>query len=116
MTLLDLPQVPLTLTLAQNDGGDVLTVIGYVDSFTVPTIQPVLLAAADRRDHPKAGGLTLDLSCVRYIDRAGLEMLLQMRETVADQECDLVIRLRPGSQPETMLRDLKIDCHLTWLA
>ena len=112
MTLLDFPQVPLTLTRAHSDSGDTLCVIGYVDEFTVPTLQPAFLAAAERLEHPKAGSLTVDLSCVRYIDQVGLEMLLRVREIIAGQDCTLVIRLRPGSQPDSLFRAVKLDCLL----
>jgi anti-anti-sigma regulatory factor len=108
VTLLDLRQIPLTLTQLSSESGDILSVMGYVDRFTVPLLQPSLLAAAERRDHPKAGSLTIDLSCVRYLDRSGLDMLLRVREKAAAQNCALVIRLRPGSQPESLFRSSKI--------
>ena len=113
MTLLDLPQVPLTLTQFQDGQSEILSVVGYLDAFTVPTLQPVLLAAIERLDHPKAGSLTVDLSCARLVDHAGLELLLQVREQITRQGRTLVIRLRPGSQPETLFHARKLDSLLT---
>lgn len=104
MTLLDLPQVPLTLSQFLSDQGDVLSVSGYVDVFTVPTLHPAFLDALQRRDHPKAGTLIVDLRCVRFIDRAGLAMLQSIREMVDGQGCAFIIRLRLNSQPETVIR------------
>ena len=108
MTILDLPQVPLTLTQFQSGQKETLAVTGYMDAFTVPTLQPALLAAIARLDHPKAGLLTIDLSCVRLIDHDGLQMLLRVREQIAAQGRTLIIRLRPGSQPETVFRSSKL--------
>ena len=108
MTILDLPQVPLMLTHLQSDWGEVLSVVGYMDAFTVPTLQPAVLAAVERIDHPKAGILTVDISCVRLIDHDGLQMLLRVREKIAAQGSTLVIRLRPGSQPETVFQSSKL--------
>ena len=104
MTLLDCPQVPLTLSSVQTAGGETVAVTGYLDAFTVPMLRPALLAAAERSAHPKSGTLTLDLSCVRFIDRAGLDLLLSVRDTVEAQHRALTVRLRPGSQPETIFR------------
>ncbi len=102
MTLLDLPQVPLTLTQFQNGRSEVLSITGYVDEFTTPVLQPALMAAVERLDHPKAGSLIVDLSCSRMIDHSGLQMLLRVREKIMAQSRTLIIRLRPGSQPETV--------------
>ena len=107
MTILDLPQVPLTLSHHQSDRAEVLSVVGYMDTFTVPTLQPAVLGAIDGLDHPKAGILTVDISCVRLIDYDGLQLLLRVREKIAAQGRTLVIRLRPGSQPETVFRSSK---------
>ena len=104
MTLLDLPQVPLTLSSALTADGETLSVTGYMDTFTVPVLQAALLAATQRSGHPKSGALTLDLSCVRFIDQAGLDLLLSVRDTVEAQHRALTVRLRPGSQPETIFR------------
>ena len=103
MTLLDCPQVPLTLSSAQTADGETLSVTGYLDTFTVPVLQAALLAAIERFGHPKSGALTLDLSCVRFIDRAGLDLLLSVRDKVEAYRA-LTVRLRPGSQPETIFR------------
>ncbi len=108
MTLLDLPQVPLMLSHHQSAQTEVLSVTGYIDAFTVPTLQPALLAAVEHLDHPKAGVLTVDISGVRLIDHDGLQMLLRVREKITDQGRTLVIRLRPGSQPETVFRGSKL--------
>ncbi len=108
MTLLDLPQVPLTLTQFQDGRSEVLSITGYVDEFTTPLLQPALLAAVERLDHPKAGSLIVDLSCSRLIDHAGLQMLLRVREKITAQGRLLVIRLRPGSQPEAVFRASKL--------
>ena len=108
MTVLDLPQVPLTLSHHQTERSEVLSVTGYMDMFTMPTLQPALLAAVERSDHPKAGVLTVDISCVRLIDHDGLQMLLRVREKIAGQGRTLVVRLRPGSQPETVFRSSKL--------
>ena len=108
MTILDLPQVPLTLTHHQSARVEVLSVTGYMDVFTTPTLQPALLAAVEGLDHPKAGVLTVDISCVRLIDHDGLQMLLRVREQIAAQGRTLIIRLRPGSQPETVFRSSKL--------
>lgn len=113
MTLLDLPQVPLTLTHARTDRSDVLSVTGYLDSFTVPLLEEKFLEAVERLDHSKSESLTVDLSCVRFIDRAGLELLLRARRRIADQDRSLVIRLRPGSQPETLFAASKVDGLIT---
>jgi len=104
MTLLDCPQIPLTLASVQTAAGETLSITGYLDQFTVPTLQPALLEAAEHQSHPKSGPLTLDLSCVRYVDAAGLALLSQASETVEAQSRAVVIRLRPGSQPETVFR------------
>ncbi len=105
MILLDYPQVPLMLSSAQTaGGGETLSVTGYLDTFTVPALQAALLAATERSAHPKSGALTLDLSCVRFIDRAGLDLLLLVRDTAAVKRRALTVRLRPGSQPETIFR------------
>ena len=112
MTLLDYPQVPLMLTQLQIGTTEVLSITGYLDMFTAPTLQPALLAAVERLDHPKAGSLTLDLSCVRFIDSAGLELLLGIRQSITEQERTLVIRLRPGSQPEALLQASKLGTLL----
>jgi ABC-type transporter Mla MlaB component len=104
MTLLDDPQVPLMLSSVQTaDGGETLSITGYLDTFTVPALQAALLAATERSAHPKSGALTLELSCVRFIDRAGLELLRRVRDAVKGQRA-LTVRLRPGSQPETIFR------------
>ena len=108
MTILDLPQVPLMLTHLQSDRSEVLSVVGYMDTFTVPTLRPAVLGAVDRLDHPKAGILTVDISCVRLIDHDGLQLLLRVREQIIAQGRTLVIRLRPGSQPETVFRSSKL--------
>ena len=42
MTLLDLPQVPLMLSHHQSAQTEVLSVTGYIDAFTVPTLQMLL--------------------------------------------------------------------------
>lgn len=104
MTLLDCPQTPLMLSLVQTADGETLSVTGYMDTFTAPTLRPALLAAAERSGHPKSGALTLDLSCVRFVDQAGLDLLLRVRDTVEAQHRTLTVRLRPGSQPETIFR------------
>lgn len=108
MTILDLPQVPLTLTQLSTAVAEVLSVTGYMDRFTTPTLGPALLSAAARGDHPKAGVLTVDISGVRLIDHDGLQALLRVREIAAGQGRTLVIRLRPGSQPETVFRASKL--------
>ncbi len=104
MTLLDCPQVPLTLSSAQIAGGETLSVTGYLDAFTTPALRPALLAAAGDAPYPKSSALMLDLSCVRFIDRAGLDLLLSVRDAVKAQNRALTVRLRPGSQPETVFR------------
>ncbi len=104
MTLLDCPHTPLMLSSVQTAAGETLSVIGYMDTFTAPTLRPALLAAAEGSHCPKSGALTLDLSCVRFIDRAGLDLLLSVRDTASAQNRALTIRLRPGSQPETIFR------------
>ncbi len=108
MTVLDLPQVPLMLSHSQSAHAEMLSVSGYMDAFTIPTLQPALLATVERLDHPKAGVLTVDISGVRLIDHDGLQMLLRVREKIAGQGRTLVIRLRPGSQPETVFRSSKL--------
>ncbi len=109
MTLLDYPQVPLTLSSAQTaDGGETLSVTGYLDVFTASALRPALLAAAQSSGHPNSGALTLDLSCVRFVDRAGLDLLLIVRNAVKAQNRALTIRLRPGSQPETIFQASKL--------
>jgi len=108
LTILDLPQVPLMLSHHHSDRSEILSVTGYMDTFTVPTLQPALLATVERLDHPKAGLLTVDISGVRLIDHDGLQMLLRVREKITDQGRTLVIRLRPGSQPETVFRGSKL--------
>ena len=111
MTLLDLPQIPLTLTHLRSDQNDLLSFTGYVDAYTVPLLQPEFLAAA-QSNHPKSGPLVVDLSCVRFMDRAGVEMVMRVGEEMEAQGSTLVIRLRPGSQPETLLRASKLSCLL----
>lgn len=113
MTLLDYPQVPLMLSSMQTAGGETLSITGYLDTSTAPMLRPVLLAAAERSSHPKSGALMLDLSCVRFIDRAGLDLLLSVRDTVEAQSRALTVRLRPGSQPETLFRASNLADLLT---
>lgn len=113
MTLLHCPHTPLTLTSLQTADGETLSVTGYVDTFTVPTLRAALLAAADDQGHPKSGTLTLDLSCVRFIDRVGLDLLLAVRGMVEAQNRALTIRLRPGSQPETIFHASALSGLLT---
>lgn len=113
MTLLDCPHTPLLLTSLQTAVGETLSVIGYLDTFTVPTLRATLLDAVQQRGHPKSGALTLDLSCVRFIDAAGVSLLLDLRAAVETQSRALTIRLRPGSQPETVFRASALSGLLT---
>ena len=114
MTLLDCPHLPLQLISLQTAGGETLSVIGYLDTFTVPSLRAALLDAVQQRGHPKSGALTLDLSCVRFIDRVGLALLLDLRTVVEAQSRALTIRLRPGSQPETAFRASALSGLLTF--
>ena len=114
MTLLDCPHTPLQLTSLQTAAGETLSVIGYLDTFTVPALRAALLDAIQQGGHPKSDALTLDLSCVRFIDAAGVSLLLALRERVEAQSRALTIRLRPGSQPETVFHASALSGLLTF--
>jgi len=86
--------------IAQDDGVVVARLAGEIDLVNVPAI-----AAALRAGVPQdAIGVAVDLSGVRYLDSAGVQMLFQLAIDLATTRKGMVVSLAPDSPLRTLLK------------
>jgi anti-sigma B factor antagonist len=72
-----------------------------IDTANARAVQRTLAACLDRdADH-----LILDLSAVRYLDSAGLDMLLRLSELLRHRRSELLVVI-PGSSPLTRVAEI----------
>lgn len=79
------------LVAGRSGGGTLVRIIGRLDAREAPRVARELAAVnrLPRRGPPR---LTLDLSGVRYLDDAGLEVLLQLQERLTAEGGELELQ------------------------
>lgn len=83
------------------DGGVVVArLVGEIDLVNVPTIAAALRSAVTQ----DAIGVAVDLSDVRYLDSAGVQMLFQLAVDLATMRKGMVVTLAPDSPLRTLLK------------
>lgn len=87
---MDPEELAFTVDVEERSDGALITPRGELDMATQPQLRDVLEAGAAR------GGLTLDLSGLRFIDTSGLRLILETAEA-AHRE-GFAFRVIPGSE------------------
>ncbi len=77
----------------------VVALQGELDVLSVADIRPQVSAAMDQ-----PGGLLMDLREVAYIDSAGLELMVTLRNGLVERQVPFGILVRQGSQPDEVMR------------
>lgn len=86
--------------ISQDDGVVVARLQGEIDLVNVPTIAGMLRAGVPQ----DAIGLAVDLSDVRYLDSAGVQMLFQLAIDLATTRKGMVVALGQDSPLRTLLK------------
>jgi len=71
--LMDIP----VAEIQSNNGQTTVILREDLDLYAVPVVKPIILEAV--RENPE-GGFVVDLSCVTFVDSAGLAFLLTLRK------------------------------------
>jgi len=82
------------------DGVPIVRVDDDIDAATVADIQ----AELDGTLGPDAFSLIVDLSSTRYVDSAGIDMLLRLNERLSQRRAKLMLVIPPNSQLSRLAR------------
>ena len=99
----------LIVTTSDREGVPFVTAQGDVDLSTAPKLRDVLVQSCSAEG--QSGPLGVDMREVQFIDSAGLALLVEIRKRFA-ANCQLVLVIGKGSQPERVLRLGRFDSFL----
>lgn len=99
----------LQINVHEQAGLPIVAARGDVDLATTPALREVLVSACSAQSGTH--NLAVDLREVAFIDSAGLALLVEMRKQFRDN-CEIVLIIAKGSQPERVLRLGRFDTFL----
>jgi anti-anti-sigma factor len=91
--------------IEQIDGVPIARVRQDIDAATVASIQALLEDAVG----PDSVGLVIDLADTRYVDSAGIDMLLRLRERLTQRRAQLILVVPPASQLKRLIGLVGLD-------
>lgn len=96
---MDIIEAPFEVSSQTSAQGAIVSISGDLDLVTITPLGERIKEAAGQ----SAGGFTLDLQGVEYIDSAGLALLVKTHKRLETGGRSVTIVVRPGSQPDRVL-------------